>query len=84
MLLTSIDGGQHDKVLGITGAAFFVISDFTLAVNKFVPKDVMRVPHAKFAVGITYFLGQWLIFHSVAKPAKRLADSATTGSRKAR
>lgn len=81
MLLASIDGGAHDKKLGITGALLFVISDLTLATNKFVPKAVVAIPSAKVVVSYTYFLAQWFIFHSVAKPVGAAEDAKVDKAR---
>ncbi|HVZ43967.1 MAG TPA: lysoplasmalogenase family protein [Ramlibacter sp.] len=60
--------------LGVAiGAAFFMLSDSTLAIHRFA----VAVPMGQFAVLATYYLAQCLIVHHARGAAHRSAPSTT-------
>ncbi|KAA0153121.1 hypothetical protein FNF29_03309 [Cafeteria roenbergensis] len=62
------DGGRRSYLLGVFGAAFFLLSDSILAYNKFVDP----IPHAHTLTMATYYAAQGLIAMAALS---RLADA---------
>lgn len=64
------------NIVTFVGAAFFVLSDSLLAVNRFV--GTVDVPYSDFLVMATYLLGQGLIVLGVSRRLRAMGESPPT------
>lgn len=64
------------------GGALFAISDSILALNRFVPKELLTIPSSGFWVMLTYILAQGLITYGILKvlAERKAREAAPAGS----
>jgi len=59
--------GKDNHYLTVIGAAFFVISDSLIALNRFV----FKIQYSGLLIMVTYYVAQFLIIIGIIKNIKR-------------